>query len=49
MITSRRSHKHVQSPALLVDSEPQLSKARVSSTEQDAAFAGMNTVQIYVR
>jgi hypothetical protein len=36
----------VQSPALLVDSEPQLWTAMVSSTEEQTVFAGMNTVQV---
>jgi hypothetical protein len=36
----------VQSPALLVDSEPQLWTARVSSTKQHAVCAGMTIVQV---
>jgi hypothetical protein len=38
----------LQSPALLRDIEPQLRTAVVSSTEQDAVFAGMNTKNLEV-
>jgi hypothetical protein len=41
-----KNNSKIQSPALLVDSEPQLWTARVSSTKQDAVYAGMNTVQV---
>ncbi len=36
----------LQSPALLVDSEPQLWTAMVSSIKEETVFAGMNTVQV---